>query len=396
MTIRTRARLALATLLTLVLALLAPATLDAARAGGEQPGHHGHHGDHHGHHHGHHRGDLKVMTQNLYLGAPLTPALAATTPAEFVGAVAQIYGTMVATDFPKRAQAIADTIAHERPDLIGLEEVSKWTASPTALAPSANPPSYDFLAILQAALAQRGLHYSVASVSDNADIGPAPLVAPSFGCGVPSSPTTPQCVVRLQDRDVVLVDDTTRGLDVRHAANGEYTAQQTFTPPGTSTPVSFSRGWAAIDAKYAGKRFRFLVTHLETEDFPAVQEAQAREFLAGPAHTRGTVIAVGDFNSAADPATTTQPTATYSLLTKRWFDDAWLEAGHGPGLSCCQNGTLSNPTSELSERIDLVLLHGHVRARNAHLVDDQPISQTPPLWPSDHAGVVARLSLPIW
>ena len=44
----------------------------------------------------------------------------------------------------------------------------------------ANPPSYDFLAILQAALAQRGLHYRVAVVSQNADIGPAPLVAPAL------------------------------------------------------------------------------------------------------------------------------------------------------------------------------------------------------------------------
>ncbi|NYD42884.1 endonuclease/exonuclease/phosphatase family protein [Nocardioides panaciterrulae] len=389
MSLRIRARLAAACLVTLGLALAGPATLDAAQAG-DQP-----HGHHHGHHHRHHGpGQLDVMTQNLYLGSPLTPALAATTPAEFVAAVAQIYGTMVATDFPKRAQAIADTIAHERPDLIGLEEVSKWTATP--LVAGANPPSYDFLAILQAALAKRGLHYSVAAVSDNADIGPAPLVAPDFGCGVPTSPTTPQCVVRLQDRDVVLVDDATRGLAVRDSASGEYTAQQTFAPPGTTEPVSFARGWAYIDASYVGKRFRFLVTHLETEDFPAVQEAQAKEFLAGPAHTRGTVIAVGDFNSAADPATTTQPTASYSLLTKSWFDDAWLEAGHGPGLSCCQNGTLSNPTSQLSERIDLVLLHGRVRAINAHLVDDQPISTTPPFWPSDHAGVVARVRLPIW
>ena len=394
MTIRTRARLAVAALLTLALALLAPATLSAARAGGHSGSSHGHpHGHPHGHHHGH-RGDLRVMTQNLYLGAPLTPALAATTPEQFVAAVAQIYGTAVATNFPKRAEAIADTIARQRPDLVGLQEVSNWIATP--LVQGANPPSYDFLAILQAALAKRGLHYEVASVSDNADIGPAPLVAPPFGCGLPTSPTTPQCVVRLQDRDVILVNRHTRDLKVLDNASGRYTAQQTFTPPGTTTPVSFSRGWTYIDAKLHGLPFRFVATHLETEDFPAVQEAQAREFLAGPAHARSRVIAVGDFNSAADPATTGKPTATYSLLTKRWFDDAWLEAGHGPGLGCCQNGTLSNPTSQLRTRIDLVLLHDGVRAVRARLVDDQPIDTTPPLWPSDHAGVVADLRLLFW
>ena len=54
-----------------------------------------------------------------------------------------------------------------------------------------------------------------------------------------------------------------------------------------------------------------------------MQEAQAAEFLAGPAQAAGAVIATGDFNSAADPATTTQPTTTYADLTKSWFKDAW-------------------------------------------------------------------------
>ena len=58
------------------------------------------------------------MTQNLYLGSSLTPALTATTPEGFVAAVAQIYGTAVFTNFPRRAEAIADTIAAEEPDLL--------------------------------------------------------------------------------------------------------------------------------------------------------------------------------------------------------------------------------------------------------------------------------------
>ncbi len=203
MRFRTRARLAVATLLTVAVAAAIP--VQSASAGDD---HHGH--GHHGHHHGHHHGDreLTVMTQNLYLGSSLDPALLATTPAEFVAAVATIYNTAVFTNFPKRAEAIADTVAAQDPDLIGLQEVSKWIAQP--LVPGANPPSYDFLTILQAALAQRGLHYSVGAVSDNADIGPAPLVSPGFGCAVFTDPTKPNCVVTLQDRDVILVNDDTR------------------------------------------------------------------------------------------------------------------------------------------------------------------------------------------
>ena len=49
--------------------------------------------------------ELTVMTQNLYLGSSLNPALGATTGEELVAAVAEIYGTMVFTDFPTRAEA---------------------------------------------------------------------------------------------------------------------------------------------------------------------------------------------------------------------------------------------------------------------------------------------------
>ena len=126
---------------------------------------------------------------------------------------------------------------------------------------------------------------------------------------------------------------------------------------------------------------------------PTSQEAQAAEFLAGPAKTGGRVIATGDFNSAADPATTDTPTTTYADLTKSWFKDAWAVNDGDPGLTCCQNGTLTNPVSALHTRIDLVLTHGAVKAKSAEVVGDQPIGATPPFWASDHAGVVATLNL---
>src|SRR5262245_36456676 len=50
--------------------------------------------------------DMTVMTQNLYLGSSLTPALTATDPTAFLEAVAQIYATVQFTNFPARAQAI--------------------------------------------------------------------------------------------------------------------------------------------------------------------------------------------------------------------------------------------------------------------------------------------------
>jgi endonuclease/exonuclease/phosphatase family metal-dependent hydrolase len=374
MVVLVRARLGLVALLALVLMVAAPG---AATAGSKKPP-------------GKDKRQLTVMTQNLYLGSSLTPAIEATTPTAFIGAVAEIYGTAVFTNFPRRAEAIADTIAAEEPDLVGLQEVTRWIAQRTG--PGSALPSYDFLQILQDELAERGLDYSVGAVSENADIGPAPLVAPApLNCAPPTTPTPP-CVVTLQDRDVILVNDDTPKLDVRRSASGQYRAQEVLTPP-VGTPVSFARGWALIDGTFEGKKFRFVNTHLEVEGFRATQEAQAREFLAGPARAPGAVIATGDFNSAADRATTDTPTATYAALTKSWFDDAWDVNDRGPGLTCCQSASLTNATSRLRTRIDLILLHGPVRAREAHVVGDRRISGTPPLWASDHAGVVATLRL---
>ncbi len=71
-----------------------------------------------------------------------------------------------ALDFPARAGAIANEIQAKKPDLIGLQEVTNWTTE--GFNP---PPSYDFLAILEGALAARGLDYEVAAVAHNAKIG---------------------------------------------------------------------------------------------------------------------------------------------------------------------------------------------------------------------------------
>lgn len=335
-----------------------------------------------------HRTDLRVMTQNLYLGSSLTPALTATTPSAFVAAVAQIYTTVQYTDFPARAAAIADEIDANHPDLVGLQEVANWTTTG-----GNRPPGYDFLAILQTALDARGLHYTVAAVAENASIGPVPLALP--GCVQPGPTIT--CTVQLNDRDVILVNDHTRRLSWDNPRSGRYNAQEILSSP--VGPLSFDRGWASIDARLYGRHFRFITTHLETENFPATQQAQATEFLAGPGRG-GTIIAVGDFNSAADGSTTT----TYRQLTAPGrLRDAWNEHRLGPGGSCCQvsntpplaPGALNNPTSTLRTRIDLILSRGSARAsgHNAVLVGDTSFRTTPPLWPSDHAGVIAKIRL---
>ncbi len=371
MKLRRGVRLGLATLVMLTMAAVVPSTVAVAH---NPPGRD--------------KRQLTVMTQNLYLGSSLDRAIAATSANSFVAAVAEVYDTTVDTDFHRRAEAIADTIAVEEPDLIGLQEVSRWIAQRTVAGP--DPRSYDFLAILSGELAERGLDYRVEAVSENASIGPVPLVAPASGCTTVAP--APSCVVTLQDRDVILINDDTAGLRVHRSRTGQYAAQAVLTlPNGAAT--SFARGWASVDGTFEGKKFRFVNTHLEVERFAAIQEAQAREFLAGPAKAPGAVIAVGDFNSVADPAV--KSTTTYEDLTRSWFKDAWQRVNpDDPGLTCCQRSGLDNTSSQLRTRIDLVLTHGPVRAKSAVVVGAAPISHTEiPFWASDHAGVVATLRL---
>lgn len=323
---------------------------------------------------------LVVMSRNLYLGSSLVPALQARTASEFLGAVTRIYATMQFTDFPTRADALADEIAAEQPDVVGLQEVSRWVTSGPGV-----PPTSDFLTVLTGALSARGLAYDVAAVSANADIGPVPLAQPC------ASTVVGACTVTLQDRDVLLVRSDRTSLSWLNPASGTYASQQSFQPPLPGAPaVSFRRGWTTIDLLVDGASVHVANTHLETEDFPAVQEAQAAEFLAGPALGPGADVAVGDFNSAADGSTTT----TYASLTKR-FKDAWLVKANraDPGLTCCQSETLTNPLSQLRSRIDLVLSRQGAKSVAADVVGDVPFQAAPPLWASDHAGVVATLRL---
>ena len=82
------------------------------------------------------------------------------------------------TDFPVRAELLADEIAGEQPDLVGLQEVALWRHGPLELdqvGGQRDDVDYDFLQILLDELAARGPTTSPVSVADRADVE-----APSF------------------------------------------------------------------------------------------------------------------------------------------------------------------------------------------------------------------------
>ena len=163
--------------------------------------------------------------------------------------------------------------------------------------------------------------------------------------------------------------------------------------PSVAGPVAFTRGWASIDYAIAGKTVRIFNTHLETRPVgaaPPVQVAQGAEALAIINASPYPVVALGDFNSAADGSTT----PTYANLIDGGLEDAWTDSrGSHPGHTCCQDELLDS-LSRPSERIDLVLTKGRWNAILAFRTGALPFRLSPPpLWASDHFGVVAYLKL---
>ena len=324
-----------------------------------------------------HERQVTVMTRNLFVGTDLTPIFSAPTLPALVGATTTAFLEVQATRFPERAEAIADEIAATRPDVVGLQEAVLIRTDTPADGPAtpAETLVYDYLEILVAALAARGLDYEVVSDVTNADN---------------ELPTALGFDVRATDRDAILVNrDRRPRLKVSNAQAGNFLTQVTL--PTILGPVAFPRGWTSVDVKLRGRPFRVVNTHLEGFS-GAVQVAQGAELLAGPAGSGLPTLLIGDFNSRADGT----GTPTYGLLRAAGFADAWSDVHPGdPGLTCCWETHLLSPVPPFDERIDLVLARGSFTALGAEIVGEDAVADRTPsgLFHSDHAGVVATLRL---
>lgn len=333
---------------------------------------------------------LTVMTRNVYIGTDLGPIFAAPNFPAFLAATATAFLNVQATNFPARAEALAGEIAAAKPDLVGLQEVEIIRTGPFLDPAPATTVVADYLELLLDALEARGLDYTPVAINVNSDN---------------EIPSALPLDVRVTDSDVILA--RSRGgpaLKISNVQERNFATNLSVTT--IAGPVALLRGWSAVDVKFEGQRFRFLNTHLEPFS-AAVQLAQANELLAGPADTPQPLIFLGDFNSRADGT----GTPTYATLLGAGFTDAWSQAEPGlAGFTCCHEANLLNPLPTLDERIDLVLFRGarysrkHARgdhdesgfrAKRAEVVGDEVTDRLVPsgLWPSDHAGVVAKLKV---
>jgi endonuclease/exonuclease/phosphatase family metal-dependent hydrolase len=329
---------------------------------------------------------VKVMTRNLFLGsdlgADLLQGMLPQNVAEVPPRAAVLWQNIQKSDIPARAQLIADEIIAAQPDIVGLQEVELYRLQqpsdmPGTVGANATMVAYDFLAALMTALAQQSPGYTVAVIN--------PLTDFELPTG-----TDPAMLddVRITDRDVILVKaGITYKNPVLHTFMSYVPINLGAGTSGQGIPVNIRRGWETLDVELEGVPFTFLNSHLEVggQFLKLFQEAQAKELVAAIDALPGTLIALGDFNSAAENADTT----SYAALTMR-LNDPWKQLRAGdPGFTCCS--PLAVPFMP-DQRLDLVLTRGPVRADAAEVVGGTKLTAGG-LRASDHAGVVMTLSL---
>lgn len=319
---------------------------------------------------------FSVMTYNIYLGADISRPIGQSGPA-LIEAAAATFDEMVNTDFPERAEAIADLIADHQPHVIGLQEVAHWQTAP--LTDPANLTTFvDFLPVLLDELAGRGAFYEAAAVNTN------------FVGDLPISTTT---LARLTMRDVILVrtDLPTSQLKWSNPTSQNYTVA--LPVPVGDTTIDVLRGWSTIDVKIRGKTYRFANTHLEAFN-QQVRALQAMELAAALADSPHPVVLAGDLNSLRGVAGD-----SHQILTDAGFTDAWVAAmGDAPGLTAGQASDLRNFPSALTHTVDYLMYSDDSEVvavqGTGDIVGDEAEDRTPSgLWPSDHAGVVVTLKI---
>lgn len=319
---------------------------------------------------------LTVMTRNLDEGTDFGYITAAAgSPSDLNTAIVATYCEVVASQPEQRAAQIADEIAAAQPDVVSLQEVADWTSSVSVPRPglgTVGATTIDAETALLDQLAADGASYHVVTQLDEFNSSSI------FGSGLPFT---------FLDRDVLLArNEPASQLSLTNVQAQHFGTLLTL-PLAPGLNATILRGWMSADVTVRDRTARVIATHLESFYEP-VQKAQAMELATGPGDTVLPVIVAGDLNTGPGSA----QTASYDYLTQTaGFSDTWAvtrpnHPGYTDGFYTEDPLTPSTP----SERIDLVLVHGPVVpfAPKDYLVG----TETP--HPSDHAGVVAKVTIP--
>lgn len=342
---------------------------------------------------------VSVMTRNLYLGADLSPGIAAQNFDQLKDAAGTILNQVDQNNFPVRARGLAQEILQKRPALVGLQEAALWRTAPCGspfFPPQATTVRYDFIQLL---LNRLGSNYRLVVSQPEFDFEtPANTdQSPDHSCDINARLTMRDAILKRVGTDVV----------TRNPGKGHF--DTLLQEPVSGVPVDVTRGWTNVDARVDGSGwFRFVNTHLEAFDNQSanhtnqntdvgngeVRLAQAQQLIApgGPADSQLPVVLVGDLNS--DVKTALKPgdgKANQALL-----QSGFRERSTSDPLSCCLNTALltapggGGQVTDFDHKVDHVMTNDpqHVGLFNAAVTGRQPVNG---YWDSDHAGLFSTL-----
>jgi len=321
-----------------------------------------------------------VMTQNMYVGADVDAILWAILTGGDLGAVlTQQVQVLQNTEFARRAGALADVLARNRPHAVGLQEISTIVIDIPALGLDFQA---DFLPTLDSVLAARNLPYVVAGEVTNFTVSPS-LPVPG--------------TVSLTDKDVLLIDASRVGVA------GPVTAKRfAYNVGDVGGGVTLERGFVMAPLLVNDSPYLVATTHLEDDlgpmDLSMLRYAQMSEIVAyADGYGLPQSVIMGDLNDF-------EGSPMYDAATDAGFADFWRTLRPGTlGYTCCNDADLANPRPDLNQRIDFIFARGFEGPPGRVMgqidrVNYNPGDKVPgpsyPIWMADHAGLVGTLLMP--
>jgi endonuclease/exonuclease/phosphatase family metal-dependent hydrolase len=335
---------------------------------------------------------VKVMSRNLYLGAVLDDAANASSLDVACDEAGEVLRDVDSTNFPLRSKALAAEILKRKPDLVGLQEAALWrTDSPADQGPllggtPALTVKYDFLKLLLARLNKGpGSKYALVKSQEEFDFE----ISANYD-GVGSGCADSEIDGRLTMRDAIL-KRLHAGVRTTKPLGANFPVDDLYPVMPAGVPYNVRRGWVRTTARVRGsKPFKFVNTHLESFDNGQTRRDQAEDLVepGGPAAGKGRVILVGDLNS--DPNDTGATKLAYNALIDAGFLSRTPASYKTSGIN--DELLVTGGPADFTRHIDHILTNKKSIKRLSSSIFGK--AKVNGLFPSDHAGVLAKLRIP--
>ncbi len=374
--------------------------------------------------------EVTVMTRNLYLGADVAVALELIP--DMPAAAQFMWEQVAATDFTARAPDLAAEVVAIKPDVIALQEATRWVCRNGLLGETKTV--FDFTQQFLDATRDAGTEYVLAAQGGESAVNPGYSIPPIPWLTSVNDPETFQplfgtsdaaCGFEIADALAVRAD---LADDVLAVGRFDYEHRAEIVP----FVFAIDRGYTWADIRINGSIARYAATHLESLWTPGEvpnNAVQARELIADLSSVDLPLVVMGDFNadprdprgagmpnpggqpeasdvcSAGNPEDSDPQCNAYWAMVDAGFTDAGPDASDPANYTWGFNALLTGPdparidaaremgnADGLTDRLDYIFVRGGVTVTEAELLGQS--SSATGLLPTDHAGIVARLQIP--